>query len=413
MNDISCRKTHFDIGKPPTTPLHWQTFIFHFHDFESLPSEKGSCVLSPEFAFCGHMWSLRFYPSGFDEESLNDQCSVFLEIHDREKKIAIDFSISIFDLNGKEVRIISTDNVFDENSPSGCGWHDYVERSYIMSSENQILNNGTLSIILKMRPKGILDRPIEPFVPSNTFQRNMSDLYLDEEYADVKFAIQHKRIKEDGEDEILDNPEFVCAHRLILRQCAPGLDAMLGDSYVSMTPVPIIGVDTSTFKVALKRVYGLPILYNEWKKHSRDLIDAADRFGLKNLKLESEAWFVKLTAITNENVDELRVYADSKKCYLLKEEVMKFFAKTSFPMLKGIFNEVRDVESAVTDGKDEGSSSSEEASRKICISSLRRQANDEGLDIDGSHETLIRRLKDHSKMKAKWEIKSVDNVSEI
>ncbi len=42
----------------------------------------------------------------------------------------------------------------------------------------------------------------------------------------------------------------------------------------------------------------------ELKTHAKDIIDAADRYSIINLKLEAEAAYVKSTDITMDNVME-------------------------------------------------------------------------------------------------------------
>mmetsp|Transcript_4267 Transcript_4267/g.8891 ORF Transcript_4267/g.8891 Transcript_4267/m.8891 type:complete len:92 (+) Transcript_4267:488-763(+) len=70
---------------------------------------------------------------------------------------------------------------------------------------------------------------------------------------------------------------------------------MFCEPYANMTPVPIEGVNFAAFKLVHKYVYGIQLQYNDWQNHSKELKDAADRFGLTYLKLEAEAWFVLLS----------------------------------------------------------------------------------------------------------------------
>ena len=61
--------------------------------------------------------------------------------------------------------------------------------------------------------------------------------------------------------------------------------------------------------------------------HATDIIDAADKYGVVNLKLEAEARLVEDTVITIENVMDLLVYAESKNLALLKEVVMDYIVE--------------------------------------------------------------------------------------
>ena len=51
---------------------------------------------------------------------------------------------------------------------------------------------------------------------------------------------------------------------------------------------------------------------------AKELIEAADKYGVTNLKLEAEARYVDSLSITMENVMEHLAFADSKNCALLK-----------------------------------------------------------------------------------------------
>ena len=60
-----------------------------------------------------------------------------------------------------------------------------------------------------------------------------------------------------------------------------------------------------------------------------DIIDAADKYSIVNLKLETEAVLINMTKFTFENAMEHLLYADAKNCALLKETVLDFLAENS------------------------------------------------------------------------------------
>jgi hypothetical protein len=94
------------------------------------------------------------------------------------------------------------------------------------------------------------------------------------------------------------------------------------------------------------------------KSHAKDIIDAADKYRVVNLKLEAEASLVKATTFTMENVMELLIYAESKNCALLKEAAMDYIVenkveaieKLSFAKAPGTL--VRDVLVATAKGRE-------------------------------------------------------------
>jgi hypothetical protein len=75
-------------------------------------------------------------------------------------------------------------------------------------------------------------------------------------------------------------------------------------------------VTPDIFRLLLNYIYG--------GTHAKEIIDAADKYGVVNLKLEAEACFVEGTTFTIENVMEHLFYAESENCALLKEVTMDF-----------------------------------------------------------------------------------------
>jgi hypothetical protein len=136
------------------------------------------------------------------------------------------------------------------------------------------------------------------------------------------------------------------------------------------------------------------------------MIEAANRYGVVNLKLEAEACFVGNTTFTIENVMEHLLYADSMNCALLKEAGMDFlFENSDEAMDKISFNDVliptlfRDILASVLRGKKKlgvknGTDGENQFNfNSMRISELRWEAHEKGLIVDGSREMIIGSLK--------------------
>jgi hypothetical protein len=134
---------------------------------------------------------------------------------------------------------------------------------------------------------------------------------------------------------------------------------------------------------------------------ARDVIDAADKYGVVNLKLEAEASLVEGTTFTIENVMELLLYADSKNLALLKEAAIGYMAenrdevleKLSFTDVPGAL--VRDLW-ATARGEVRNNGTNVHVDNQynaLRISELRKRAHEKGLNVDGSREMLIAALK--------------------
>ena len=103
----------------------------------------------------------------------------------------------------------------------------------------------------------------------------------------------------------------------------------------------ITGVKPEIFHFVLYYTYGGKISEDDMKANARDIIDAANRYGVVNLKLEAEASYVNSTTITVSNLMNQLHYAVSKNCALLQEAVMDYILENGSEVLKGItFDEI-------------------------------------------------------------------------
>ena len=151
------------------------------------------------------------------------------------------------------------------------------------------------------------------------------------------------------------------------------------------------------FLLLLRYVYGGDILAAEWKDHAKDLLEAADKFGLTNLKIEAEAWYVKLLKISTGDVAETVAYAEKMNCFLLKEEAIDFIVANSNEMLssdalKNIPESkdiIREILCSVSTQHNKDSTDL----NQLSMNDLRARLALEDNDFDGSKESLISRLR--------------------
>ena len=134
-----------------------------------------------------------------------------------------------------------------------------------------------------------------------------------------------------------------------------------------------------------------------------DIIKAADKFGVINLKLEAEAYVVPAIIFTIKNVKEILIYAESKNLALLKEAAMDYIVENKADVIKKIsFTDapgtlMNDMLTAVVRSETEKSANpagnDENDLLLMRVSELRKKAHKRGLDVDGSREMLIAALK--------------------
>ena len=245
-----------------------------------------------------------------------------------------------------------------------------------------------------------------PFIPENPVAKMIQGLFLKNNSADIMLEVG-------GEEQLKDNaitvaktaPVTFPAHSLIVANCS-SIFAELCESNGDdrTTPIQITGVTPDVFGLLLFHMYGGKVSDDDMKSHAKELVNAADRYGVTSLKLEAEASIVEDTTFTMENVMEHLLYAESKNCALLKEASMDFIVenkaevieKLSFAdMVPGTL--VRDVLVATARGeKKDGTAVGIESqlTSSMRISELRKKAHEKGIDVDGSREMLIAALKE-------------------
>ena len=234
-------------------------------------------------------------------------------------------------------------------------------------------------------------------------------LFGDEKTSDVVFEIRENKISE-GKSKSLTATKFH-AHRLILQQHSPEVAALCATSE-GMTPIIINGIKPDVFRHLLYYLYGGKISEEEFKTYAKDLINAADKYGVTNLKLEAEVWYVKNTDISIDNVIDNLLYADAMNCALLKETVMDYIVQNKKEVMQRVsFKDVpgevcKDLLAAVSryyqyyEDEDEDEEEEEEEDGEdfdtMRIGELRQKVQEKGLEIDGSRDALIAALKEHS-----------------
>jgi len=390
----------------------------HYHGFAGLSTIPGQCEESSEFTCLGHQWTLRIYPGG-TSNSDDEMVSLFLK-KVSNKGIKIDLGFSVKDSNGKDRRhhaYILENNVARSIVSMNGQWNfvvarssygkvDFARRSIILDH----LVEGSLVIEVQMKLAEPAETIPSPFIPENPACNAIQKMFMDEKSSDVVFEVQHLDSGESNpEKKAKISPTAFYAHRLILQTCAPQLAEMCGGPMEngSSPPVPISipNVTPKIFHHILNYVYGGEMASEELEANARDIIDAADKYGVSNLKLEAEACLVNTTTINVENVMDLLLYSDSKSCALLKEAVMDFLLKNVVDVMDKVsFKDVpgemiKDFMAAVarnrtSKGVDEASSDGQIGTMRI--TELRRKAHEKGLEVDGSREMLIAALKESS-----------------
>ncbi len=384
-----------DVGKPPSSRGEtWNTFTFLYHGFKDLSTEKGHGIISP-FSCNGEQWDLTIYLEG---EAPDEYVSIFL--YNRSGGcVSTTFDVEILDKSGSVVKKSKRSERFFDDPQVAVGWDNFIRQSSIFDPSETVLDDsGTLKIRVRMK-----EEP-KAFVPPNPFTSLMRSIFLDEASSDVCFEVSAPVKEEEGNEAASD--DLFHAHRLVLDKCAPMLAALCGSSDDGeMAVATITDVKPKIFHHLLSYVYGWSVPKNDLRVHAKDIIDAANKFSIVNLKLEAEKAYVDSTEITIDNVMDNLLYADAMNCFLLKELAVGFLADNGEELLGSVsFNDfpghvVKDVLVAITRKKKKAVAEVAYDFNKdafctrgldlMSVSDMRRKLHYLGLDVDGSREAMI------------------------
>ncbi len=231
-------------------------------------------------------------------------------------------------------------------------------------------------------------------------------MFLDKDTADVCFDVICSTEAKKGKKKKAKASNLFHAHYLFLKKRAPILANLfdLEDSNGKIATATINDIKPDIFRHMLSYVYGGSVPDGELETHAKDIINAADKYSIVNLKLTAEAVYVKSTDITMDNAMENLFYADAKNCALLKEAVMNFLAANHYEAAEKIsFTDfpahvVKDLLIAFgrnSNSKKDTDGAADELTT-LSVSALRRKLAEKGLPVDGSREAMIESIKNNT-----------------
>mgnify|MGYP000623612223 CR=1 FL=1 len=280
----------------------------------------------------------------------------------------------------------------DPDDNDGWGTEDLAVRSKIVGA----LVNGTLTIEVRMRRVGqsANNTVSDAFIPENPLYKNILKKFMDEESSDVVFEVGDA------------TPTKYHVHRLILQDGAPTLAELFKPLRGDMDTVRITDVEPNIFHHVIYYIYGGKLSDEVLHEHTKELIEAAGKYGVVSLKLEAEECYVRTTELTVDNVLDNLLYADSQNCALLKEAVMDYYTENGNEAIQRVdFSNVnfpghlvKDLLTVVARLKVAGNADSADAGDigNMRVGALRRMLYDKGLDVGGSREDMIALLKENS-----------------
>jgi len=351
---------------------------FKYDGFADLTTEVNSSVESDVQTDCnGNKWYLELYPGGEDYTAKEGWVGLYLWNDNRDfpsTTLDAKFSLAVKDADG------ATHCETHENHsalPGDCctGSAIYMKRTVILNPSNNILRDGALCIDVTIQFR---DKKHEHYHPKNKLAKKMMKLLESGERSDASFKVG---------DRIFP------VHTNILHNNAPILANHLDQDQTS--EFIIEGISSSVFWMVLAYVYAEQYPSDEkLLKYGKEIIDAANKYELPDLKMAVEHVLVRERILTTKNVCDYILFADAKSCPFLKEYAITFLRANAKEVLQSDHSlRLRESSELLT----EVVVLSNEVDDTLNVNELRKELGKRKLDVDGSKEILLSRLEEANK----------------
>ena len=368
------------MGSVVDTKLLSETVTVRFLQFsDNMPRVDGVEVFSPEFMCLERRWKVRIERHALAHVWLGAHLCSCEEV--RHSTDLIPFSLKVRTINNRQHE--QTGKIRPE-CHAISGTKQYARMEMIQQS----LPDGAL--VFEVTMWGVGSSLV--YVPENPFPRKMLDLFMHEESSDVTIQVGAHQGMNDNK-RAKTSPTIFHAHKIMLRQGAPQLFEMCGGTH---PVVDINNIEPEIFRHLLYYIYGGTIKETDLKGKEKDVIDAADRYGVVSLKLEAEACYVQSNTFTTDNFLDNLQYANSKNLALLKETVMDFALKNRKQVNEMVSRgclpqeEANQVLALVT----EHEATNGTGYGSMRVTELRHRMAGRGLAADGSRTAMIKDLRD-------------------
>jgi hypothetical protein len=345
---------------------YWVTTTIRFHGFDDLP--KSESKTSPRFFCLGYQWQLEL-------SAQYDGRTVRLNLCDRSKRTHL------------KVYYQFLNDDISAHWFSGTSDNHYPSWLLKKSEASSHVRNGTLSIQIRLTTDNYHPRPQpQTFIPSNPSAcKTIQDSFMAEDSADVVIEIG-----ENEEGNMSPTTKFY-AHYFILKRASPLLAELCKSSNDSPSRVQLSNESPDNFKDMLLYIYGFQIpAFGSNSERTKKIIEIANKYGVTNLKIEAEVFYVSSLSLSLGNISELLFFAESMNCALLKEKALEFIVNNAVNVAEkkllidapaSLYNDIL-LATALRSKTGEGIDT-------MSVNELRRLSHQKGLAIDGTREMLI------------------------
>lgn len=306
-----------------TTPaLHGQHFFVVCDYSLSKGLGLGQFIRSTTFNIGEYEWSIRYYPDGVSHRC-KKYISVFLELMTQGAQVRAAFSFRILvgqleysEWTGGSPCLINQ----EESKRCTYGWEKLIERTALETSVELLMLNRIAIvchiIIMKEPVVSRSDLIPQTVILSSGLSSDYGKLLESKEEADITFLV---------------SGEAFPAHKMVLIARSPVFKAMLCGSMIEngASTITVKEIEPEVFKALLHFIYTdtFPLDNFDPSKATeltRQLLSAADRYGMEKLKVMCEGKLCM--TIDVENIIIMLLLADQHQCNMLKQACLHFFA---------------------------------------------------------------------------------------
>ena len=392
------------VGSPPKRILEdVETIKFVVHGFRDRTEKRAEEIVLSALQAHGYRWRLTVCPRG-DTTSPSDTeyVSCFLEYAgDTKYEPTVKFALRCKKFEQKSY----TASVFVNGKLYGTP--QFLDREDVLS--NYLEADG--SLVIEVDIQIAAESKLLWYPDKLQREESLTQLYRNaSDTADVVFLV--------------DGMEYH-AHRIILSLRAKALFE-LSKEYDGQEHVPISNLKGDTFQKILIVVYTVKTPEMDDEATAKEILAAADRFDCTHLKLYAESVIVD-KFLTTANAATLLVLGDSMSCALLKEAAMNTYASDPSAVMEsssegwpnildskrllaellesvslklGAANRNTNTTNSNNNNDDDDDISdtvtvagTDNIDQLMNVTSLREKLEEAKLEVDGSREILVDRLK--------------------
>ena len=397
---------------------------FEFDGFQDLPHAVDNVVASDsKIDANGNCWRLHLYPGGCRDSVEEGMIAVIL-INIGEEDVTCKSSFTVRNSLGYAV-LTESDyafHIFPSHGREGFGYGysdtKFMKRERILDEQNDILINGTslhIDISIDAMPaKKELYHPPTPLVT------NMLSLLESGEDSDVMFQVDGQTVKAHlpvlranapvladlfrKQGKIFQDSSLeVVNDRHVSRRHTFGCDL---SSDISCEPksysIVLNNVSLEVFHIVLRYAYGGCTPNDQiMLSLGKEIIAAAHRFRISELKMLAENTLVEGCVINVKNVVEYFMFAHATDCALLKEYALTYLILHVEDVLHSNqtkkLQEAPELMSEVLVSVAKGDNKTQHSRiRMMSVGEMRKELAHQGMDVNGSKEVLISRLEGSS-----------------